>query len=145
MKPVDEITRDVIGLAMRLHRDLGPGLFESVYETVLAGTLQDLGYKVDRQVPVDIEFEGKRYLAAFKIDLLIDDRLIVEIKSVDQPHPAHAKQLLTYLRLKKLPVGLVINFGGASLKDSIRRVVNGHIDAPSSAPSAPLREPNYGD
>jgi GxxExxY protein len=127
VKPIDEITSDVIGIAMRLHRDLGPGLFESVYETVLAGKLHDLGYKVDRQLPVDIEFEGRHFPAAFKIDLLIDDRLIVEIKSVDQPNASHAKQLLTYLRLMKLPVGLVVNFGGASLKDGIRRVVNDYV------------------
>ena len=141
MKPIDEITSDVIGIAMRLHRDLGPGLFESVYETVLAGKLNGLGYKVDRQLPVDIEFEGQCFSAAFKIDLLIDDRLIVEIKSVDQPNASHAKQLLTYLRLMKLPVGLVINFGGSSLKEGVRRVVNGHTEPAPSALSAPLREP----
>ena len=144
MKPIDEITEDVIGIAMRLHRELGPGLFESVYEIVLAGRLQDLGYKVDRQLPVDIEFEGRRFIAAFKIDLLIDDRLVVEIKSVDQPNATHAKQMLTYLRLMKLPVGLVVNFGGASLKEGVRRVVNGYVEPGPSALSAPLREPNYG-
>lgn len=144
MKPIDEITNDVIGIAMRLHRELGPGLFESVYEIVLAGRLQDLGYKVDRQLPVDIEFEGRLSIAAFKIDLLIDDRLIVEIKSVDQPNAAHAKQMLTYLRLMRLPVGLVVNFGGASLKDGIRRVVNGHVESAPSALSASLREPQHG-
>jgi len=144
VKPIDEITGDVIGIAMRLHRELGPGLFESVYETVLAGRLYDLGYKIDRQLPVDIEFEGQRFIAAFKIDLLIDDRLIVEIKSVDHPSASHAKQMLTYLRLMKLPVGLIINFGGASLKDGIRRVVNDHNEPPPSALSASLREPNFG-
>ena len=133
MKPIDEMTSDVIGIAMRLHRDLGPGLFETVYETVLAGRLEDLGYKIDRQLPVGIEFEGRQFPAAFKIDLLVDDRLIVEIKSVDQPNASHAKQLLTYLRLMKLPVGLVINFGGGSLKDGIRRVVNEYV---SPAPTA---------
>jgi GxxExxY protein len=141
---IDEVTRDVIGLAKRIHRELGPGLFETVYETVLAGSLQDLGYRVDRQLPVDITFEGRSFPAAFRTDLLIDDQLIVEVKSVDQQHPAYAKQLLTYLRLMKLPVGLVINFGGASLKEGIRRVVNGHLDAEPSAPSASLREPTIG-
>lgn len=129
---------------MRLHRDLGPGLFESVYETILAGKLTERGYRVDRQMPVDIEYEGQRFAAAFKIDLLIDDRLIVEVKSVDQPSAVHAKQVLTYLRLMKLPVGLLINFGGSSLKEGVRRVVNGHVEPAPSASSAPLREPNLG-
>lgn len=138
MKSIDEITSDVIGISMRIHRELGPGLFESVYETVLAGKLSEMGYKVDRQMPVDIEFEGNCYAAAFKLDLIVDDQLIVEIKAVDQLSPAVSKQILTYLRLKKLSVGLVINFNGATLKEGIRRVVNNHID---SALSAPLREP----
>jgi GxxExxY protein len=136
VKPIDDVTRDVIGIAMRLHTALGPGLFESVYETVLAGKLAESGYQVDRQVPVNIEFEGSQFGNAFKIDLLIDQQLVVEIKSVDQPSALHAKQLLTYLRLMKLPVGLVINFGVLSLKDGIRRVVNNHKDSANSAPSA---------
>ena len=133
MKAIDEITQDVIGIAMRIHQDLGPGLFESVYEIVLAGKLIEAGYQVDRQMPVDIQFEGSSYLAAFKIDLLIDRRLIVEIKAVDQILPAHSKQVLTYLRLMKFPVGLVINFNGATLKEGVRRVVNNHQDSASSA------------
>lgn len=124
MKEIDEISGDVISLALRLHRDLGPGLLESVYETVLAGKLAAAGYQVERQVPVDIEFEGMRFNAAFKIDLLIDSRLIIEIKSVERLSAAHGKQLLTYLRLTKQPVGLLINFGGATLKEGLRRVVN---------------------
>jgi GxxExxY protein len=136
LKDIDEITREVIGLAMRVHTALGPGLFESVYETVLAGKLSEAGFAVDRQLPIDIEFEGTRFENAFKIDLLIDKRLIIEIKSVDNVSPLHAKQLLTYLRLKNLPVGLVINFGCLSLKDGIRRVVNNHIDSANSAHSA---------
>lgn len=140
MKLIDDISRDVIGVAMRIHRELGPGLFESVYETILAGKIAELGYRVDRQKPVNIEFEGTQFPAAFKIDLLIDDRLIVEIKSVDRPSAAHAKQLLTYLRLTQLSVGLVINFGGATLKEGVKRIVNDHHDSKPSALSAPLRE-----
>jgi GxxExxY protein len=144
VKHIDEISRDVIGVAMRIHRELGPGLYENVYETILAGKLAELGFVVDRQKPIDIEFEGTHFPAAFKIDLLIDHRLIVEIKSVDQPTAAHAKQLLTYLRLSKLHVGLVINFGGATLKEGVRRLVNDHLDSNLSASSAPLREPQKG-
>lgn len=137
MKDIDRISGDVIDLAIRIHRELGPGLFESVYEAVLAGKLMPMNYRVIRQHPVDIEFDGMRFDAAFRIDLLIDDRLIVEVKSVDKLAPVHAKQLLTYLRLTKQPVGLLINFGGETLKEGVRRLVNNY--APS-APSAPLRE-----
>lgn len=137
MKHIDDVTREVIGVAMRVHRDLGPGLLESVYETVLAGKLAQIGYGVDRQKPIDIEFEEMRFDAAFRIDLLIDGRLTVEIKSVEQISKMHAKQLLTYLRLTKQPVGLILNFGSATMKEGIRRLVNDHVD---SAPSASLRE-----
>lgn len=134
MKPIDDITRDVIGIAMNIHRDLGPGLLESVYEAILAVKLTRLGYKVDRQMPVDIQFEDVHFTAAFRVDILVDDRLVLEIKSVDQLHKVHAKQLLTYLRLMKQPVGLILNFGGETMKEGIRRLVNNHTD------SAPLRE-----
>lgn len=136
MRPIDQITHEVIGLAMRIHSALGPGLFESVYETVLAGKLAEQGYKVDRQLPINIEFEGTRFTNAFKIDLLVEGRLIVEIKSSEQVSALHAKQLLTYLRLKNLPVGLLINFGCLTIKDGIKRVVNNHQDSANSARSA---------
>lgn len=132
MRDIDSITGDVIDVALRIHRELGPGLLESVYETVLAGKLAEMGYLVDRQKPIDIEFEGQRFPAAFRIDLLVDKRLIVEIKSVDALNNAHLKQLQTYLRLTGQPVGLLINFAGATLKEGLRRVVNDHI--PSASP-----------
>ena len=131
MKDIDQITGDVLDLALRVHRDLGPGLLESVYETVLAGKLIELGYLVDRQMPIDIEFEGSRFEAAFRIDLLVDGRLLVEIKSVEQLHASHAKQLLTYLRLTNNPVGLLINFAGATLKEGFRRIVNDYTSSAS--------------
>lgn len=88
---------DVIDVSLRLHRQLGPGLLESVYETVLAAKLAALGYVVGRQRPIAIDFEGLHFDAAFRIDLIINDRLLVEIKSVERLNAAHAKQLLTYL------------------------------------------------
>jgi GxxExxY protein len=136
MKHIDEVSGEVIGLAMRVHTSLGPGLFETVYETVLAGKLLELGYDVARQMPINIEFEGTKFSNAFKIDLLVDQQLVVEIKSVENLNALHAKQLLTYLRLMKLPVGLIINFGCLSLKDGIRRVVNNHTDSANPANSA---------
>src|SRR3546814_5390403 len=88
VRDIDVVSGDVLDLALRLHRDLGPGLLESVYETVLAGKLIDLGYRVDRQMPIDIHFEGKRFDAAFRIDLLVANRLLVGIKSVERMNPA---------------------------------------------------------
>lgn len=97
-----------------------------------------MGYTVARQRAVDIDFDDMRFEGAFRIDLLVDERLVVEIKSVDRLLPVHAKQLLTYLRLIKQPVGLLINFGGETLKEGVKRLVNNHV----SAFSAPPREPN---
>jgi GxxExxY protein len=132
MTDIDEISADVLDLSLQLHRELGPGLLETVYETILAAQLTELGYQVHRQRPVPIEFRNLRFDAAFRIDLLVEDKLLVEIKSVDRLHAAHAKQLLTYLRLTGQPVGLLINFGGATLKEGFRRIVNDY--SPSASP-----------
>ncbi len=132
MRDIDEISGDVIDVALRLHRELGAGLLESAYEMLLAGKLVAMGYTVQRQFPVDIEFEGVAIAGAFKIDLLIDNKLIVELKSVERLNAAHSKQVLTYLRLTNQPVGLLINFGGATLKEGLRRIVNDH--KPSASP-----------
>lgn len=133
MEGIDRISGDVLDLSIRVHRELGPGLLESVYETVLAGKLAGAGYHVQRQKPIDIEFEGMRFNAAFRIDLLIEDRVLIEVKSVERLNAAHAKQLLTYLRLTKQPLGLLINFAGATLKEGFKRLVNEY------EPSASLR------
>lgn len=124
MIPIDQVSSDTVGEAIRIHRELGPGLLEAVYETVLAASLERRGYKVARQHPVAIDYDGLHFPAAFRIDLLVDERLIVEIKSVEQMNKAHAKQVLTYLRLMKQPVGLLLNFSGATMKEGIRRLVN---------------------
>ncbi|MBL9068131.1 MAG: GxxExxY protein [Sphingopyxis sp.] len=143
MQDIDVVSGDVLDLALRIHRELGPGLLESVYETVLAGKLVGLGYRVDRQLPIDIQFEGSRFDAAFRVDLLVDNRLLVEIKSVERLNPAHAKQLLTYLRLTGQSVGLLINFGGATLKEGVRRIVNDH--KPSASPRLRVNRQSSGD
>lgn len=126
MHELDRISRDVVDLALRLHKDLGPGLLESVYERVLAAKLEQMGYRILTQHPVDIEFEGLRFESAFKINILVNGRLIIEIKSLERLTGVHAKQLLTYLRLTKQPLGLLINFGGETLKEGLRRLVNNH-------------------
>jgi len=132
LKDIELICSDVLDLAMRVHRELGPGLLESVYEMILAAKLDEMGYRVSRQQAVGIEFDGMYFEQAFRIDLMIDARLLVEIKSVERLNAAHAKQLLTYLRLTKQPLGLLINFGGATLKEGIRRVVNDYKPFASS-------------
>jgi GxxExxY protein len=133
MNDLETISADVVDAALHLHRNLGPGLLESVYEMVLAAALIRRGYSVMRQQPVDIEFDGIQFPGAFRADLIVDGRLIVEIKSVERLTGAHAKQLLTYLRLMNQPMGLLINFGGETLKEGLRRIVNGY------RPSAPSR------
>ncbi len=124
---------------IQIHKELGPGLLESVYEIVLAGELCRRGLKVDRQVPVDIDFNGVRHRAAFRVDLLVEDQLILEIKSVDSLSNAHLKQLLTYLRLMQQPVGLLLNFAGATMKEGIRRIVNDYRQPPGPSASPRLR------
>ena len=121
---IDSISGDVLDIALRVHRELGPGLLESVYEMIMAAKLAAIGYQVERQRPIDIEYDGLKFEAAFRIDLLVGGRLLVEIKSTERLSPAHGKQLLTYLRLTRQPVGLLINFGGATLKEGVKRVVN---------------------
>ena len=143
MRDIDEITGDVLDVALRLHRDLGSGLLESVYETVMAGKLVAMGYEVARQRPINMKFEGLFFEAAFRIDLLVDERLIIEIKSVERLSAAHGKQLLTYLRLTRQPVALLINFGGATLKEGVRRIVNDH--RPSVSPRLRVNQINRRD
>jgi GxxExxY protein len=123
---IEQLTRIVIDESIAIHRELGPGLFESVYEAVLAGRLERRGLRIARQVIVPVTFDGQTFDAAFKIDILVEDCLVLEIKAVEQGARAHAKQLLTYLRLLKQPLGLLLNFSGETMKEGIRRIVNEH-------------------
>jgi iron complex transport system substrate-binding protein len=132
MTDLEQISGDVVDTALRIHRELGPGLLESVYETILAGKLVQLGYRVVRQQPIDMHYDGLYFQAAFRVDLLVEERLVVEVKSIDRLGIVHTKQLHTYLRLLKQPVGLLLNFGAATMKEGIRRVVNDY--QPSASP-----------
>lgn len=132
MKDVEEVSAEVVDAAFHLHRELGPGLLESVYEVVLARMLELRGLQVARQRPVAIEFRGMRFNEGFRADLVVNDRLLVEIKSVEKMSPVHGKQVLTYLRLLNMPLGLLINFGAATFKEGIRRIVNNHTEFASS-------------
>ena len=126
MYDVDALATIVVDEGLRLHRDLGPGLLESVYEVLLAAKLERRGLVVERQKPIDIIYDDVSLPAAFRADLLVNSRLLIEIKSIDRLAPVHAKQVITYLRLMKLPLGLLINFGGETFKEGIRRIVNNH-------------------
>ena len=124
MNRIDQLTRIVIDEAIAIHRELGPGLFESVYEAILAGRLERRGLQVERQVIVPVTFDGQTFDAAFKIDILVEACLVLEIKATEAGGRAHARQLLTYIRLLKQPLGLLLNFSGETMKEGIRRVVN---------------------
>ena len=125
------LTGEIIQAAIAVHKELGPGLLESVYERCLALELDQRGHKVEVQVPVPITYRGLLiHDDGFRIDLLIDNEVIVELKSVEEIKPVHGKQLLTYLRLKGKSVGLLINFNVPVLKKGIVRVVNGFDDSP---------------
>jgi iron complex transport system substrate-binding protein len=123
---IDAVSSAVIDEAIGIHRELGPGLFETVYETVLTDRLERRGLTAERQVPVPIEFDGHAFGAAFKIDILVERRLILEIKSVEVLSQLHMRQLTTYLRLTKQPVGLLLNFSAVTMKEGIKRVVNNY-------------------
>jgi GxxExxY protein len=115
-----------IDTAMGVHVDLGPGLLETVYETVLAKRISDRGYKVDRQLPIRIHSDGFVFPEGFRADLLIENRLLIEIKSAERLAPVHTRQVLTYLRMMNLPLGLLMNFGGITFKEGLKRVANNY-------------------
>ena len=121
----NEISKIIVDTAFHIHKSLGPGLLESVYEVVLAHGLEKGGSRVKRQVPVPIVFDGIKFDEGFRADLIVEDKLIVELKSVEKVIPVHKKQLLTYLRLADKRLGLLINFGAELIRDGISRVVNG--------------------
>jgi len=121
----NEIAREVVDAAFQIHTKLGPGLLESVYEIVLEHELKKRGLAVMRQVPVPIEYGSIRFEEGFRADVIVEDKVILELKSVESLVPVHKKQLLTYLRLTGKRLGLVINFGEALSKNGIVRLVNG--------------------
>lgn len=121
----NEIASLIMDEAFLIHRELGPGLLESVYEVVMARRVSDKGLVVERQVPVPIKFQGIVFDEGFRADLFVEQKVIIELKSVERLQPVHSKQLLTYLRLTGCRLGLLINFGENLLKDGFKRVANG--------------------
>ena len=124
----NEIGKITLDLAFAVHRELGPGLLESVYEVVLAAELLQRGLSVRRQVPVTIRYKGMTFDEAFRADLVVEEKVIVELKSVERVSEAHKKQVQTYLRLTGCKLGFLLNFGEALMKRGITRVVNGLDD-----------------
>ena len=123
----NEIGTAIVDCAVHLHQDLGPGLLETVYEVTLARKLEKRGLSVERQVAIAIEYEGQRFDEGFRADLIVARKVIVELKSVEKVHPAHKKQLLTYLRLTGMKLGYLLNFGDVLMKDGITRIINGQL------------------
>ena len=135
----NELTGHVVDAAVKLHMRLGPGLLENVYERLLTAQLEHRGIRVQRQAAVPFEVDGIRFANGVRIDLLVEDVLIVEVKAVEKLAPVHWRQILTYLRVLHLPVGLLINFGQPTMKRGIHRVVNTYIHKVGSA------EPQIGE
>jgi GxxExxY protein len=127
----DEIGKMVVDVAVQVHRRMGPGLLESVYETVLAHELERSGLRVERQRPIAVIYEGLKFDQGFRVDLFVEDKVIVELKCVEKLTYAHKKQVLTYLRLADRRLGYLLNFNEALMKDGITRIVNGFRDHPS--------------
>lgn len=118
------VAKEVVDAAFKVHRKLGPGLLESVYETVLAFELEKRALSVSRQTPIGLTYEGMTFDEGFRADLVVEDKIIVELKSVEAVSPVHKKQLLTYLKLSDKRLGLLINFGSNLIRNGIHRVVN---------------------
>lgn len=124
----NELSSLIIKAAIAVHRALGPGLLESVYQVCLMQELKDMGLKAEAQVAVPIIYKGNRLASDLRIDLLVEDMIVVEIKAVNDLHPIHTAQLLTYLKLTNKKLGLLINFNTTKLVDGLERVMNGYLD-----------------
>ena len=130
MMDVNQITGRIVNTAYRVHTDVGPGLLEGFYESVLLHSLKKQGLYVEKQKVIAIEWDGIRIEEAYRVDLLVERQVVVELKSLKKLHPVHHKQVLTYLRLLDLPVGLLLNFGEVSLKNGVHRILNPHATVP---------------
>ena len=124
----NEIAKIIVDAAYKIHTTLGPGLLESVYEACLAYELEKRGLRVKRQQAVSVIYDQIVFDIGFRADLIVENKVIVELKSIEKVHPSHKKQIITYIKLAEIRLGLLINFGEALIKDGITRVVNGLTD-----------------
>jgi GxxExxY protein len=127
MQDVERVARIAVDCGLRVYKALGPGLLESVYEAIIEASLLRAGLAVERQQPIPIEFDGLILREGFRADLLVEGLLLIEVKSVERLAPVHAKQLLTYLRLSGCPLGLLMNFGGETFREGVRRIANNYF------------------
>jgi GxxExxY protein len=125
----NQLSHLVIGNAIQVHRQLGPGLLENVYKECLAHALMNAGANVQKEVPVPVVFQGIKLGCGYRLDLLVESKLVIEIKSVEQLNDIHLAQVLTYLRLGDYKLGLLLNFNVIRMMDGCRRVINGQIEA----------------
>lgn len=124
----NELSYKIIGAAIEVHRTLGgPGLLESIYEAALCQELGMQGIKTERQIPIPVLYKGTKIKDSLSLDILVENKLIIEVKATEKQHPIHQTQLLTYLRLTGVKLGLLINFGSCKVKDGIYRVINGNL------------------
>jgi GxxExxY protein len=126
--PINRVTREIIGAAISVHEELGPGLMESAYEACMVHELTHRGLRVERQKPLPVVYRGLALECGYRLDLLVEESVVVELKSVEMIERIHCKQLLTYLKLSKMQVGLLINFNVERLREGIKRIVNGLKD-----------------
>jgi iron complex transport system substrate-binding protein len=136
----NEITQDILDASIKIHKQFGPGMLESVYEQLLAVELTRRGHKVERQKSVSFEYEGVVLDTAFRLDMLVDDMVVVELKSTEHMQPVYLKQVKTYLVVMGLQVGVLVNFGMDKLKDGYARIVHGYSGPKPSQQSKPSQQ-----
>ncbi len=129
---VEEIAAIAVDCGLKVHQGLGPGMLESAYEAIMSAVLISRGLVVERQKIIPIRFNDLIVDDGFRADLVVEGKLLIELKSVERLAPVHGKQVLTYLRFMDLPVGLLMNFGAATFREGLRRIVNQHVDTGSS-------------
>jgi GxxExxY protein len=130
---IESIAKAAVNCSFQIHKEIGPGLLESAYELLLFESLLAQGFRVERQIPISVKANGIVIDNAFRADMLVENQLLIEIKSTEQHAPVHAKQVITYLRLMNLPLGLLINFGVPTFKEGIRRIVNNYNEGKPNA------------
>ena len=138
-KHLDDVTGEIVDACVKLHMSLGPGLLESIYEVVLVRDLERRGLLVARQQPISFDYDGLHFSDVLRLDILVESQVVVELKSVERLLPVHPKQVLTYLRLLDLRVGLLVNFGAPTMKEGLHRIVNQL--SPSASPRLRVNNP----
>ena len=122
----NELTQHIIGLAIEIHKELGPGLLENVYKECLCHLLTKSGNSIQKEKPIPVYYDGVKWDCGYRVDIVVNNRIAIEVKSVEALHEVHAKQVLTYIKLADYPLGLLINFNVLYLKEGVKRIINGY-------------------